>query len=320
MIYDLSYYINGIKNKDRIVLSKAITLVESTVVEHRKLANELIDFCFKTNKKAKRIGITGSPGVGKSTFINALGNEILDQNKTLAVLAIDPSSSISKGSILGDKTRMYEIAHDKNVYIRPTASGNNLGGIAQHTFETILLCETFGFDYILVETVGVGQSEIEIKHLTDIFLLLILPNSGDELQGIKRGVMELADIIIINKADKNNVQQAKISAAQLKSVLPLLNYNNNDWNNLVLQASSTENTGIQNVFKQIENYFSKVDVDTIRKQQLMNWKNNLIQNIIKQKINSNEKIQQLIKQYLSNDGFSHQYLENISDEIDRLMS
>lgn len=320
MIEPLSYYIDGINNKDRIVLSRAITLIESTVPAHRVVANQLIEYCLKQEKQSKRIGITGSPGVGKSTFINALGAEIIANSQSLAILAIDPSSTITKGSILGDKTRMYEIAYHKDVFIRPTASSNYLGGIAQNTYQTILLCEAFGFDYILIETVGVGQSEIEIKHLTDLFMLLVLPNSGDELQGIKRGVMELADIIIINKADKANEQQAKISVAQLKSVLPLLNYQNKEWNNIVLQTSSIEKMGIDNVLKYIEGYFSKVNIESIRKQQILSWKNNLVIQLIQEKIMSNKNIKTIIDEFLANDAYSYKQIQKINTQLESLIN
>lgn len=315
----MSYYIDGIITKDRVVLSKAITLIESTLPEHKVIANQLIDYCFKLKKQSKRIGITGSPGVGKSTFINALGRAILEQNKTIAVLAIDPSSSLTKGSILGDKTRMYEIATHKNVYIRPTASGTKLGGLAQHTFETILLCEAFGFDYILVETVGVGQSEIDVSYLVDIFLLLILPNSGDELQGIKRGVMELADMIIIHKADKHNEQAAKISAAQIRSILPLLSDNLKHWKNVILLASSTENRGIDKVLNHITQFFSNVDINEIRREQLLKWKMNLVNQLIKEKLEANSSVQDAISNFLSNNEFSQQQLDEFSKKIEKLI-
>ena len=196
------YYIQGIKNKDRIILSKAITLIESTKKEDEQLADEILQACLSVSKKSKRMAVSGSPGAGKSTFINTIGKTLLNENKSLAVLAIDPSSTISKGSILGDKTRMDDLVGNEKCYIRPTASNRNLGGVARNTRETILLCEAFGFDYIFVETVGVGQSETMVKNMVDLFILLLLPNSGDELQGIKRGIMEMADIVLINKSEK----------------------------------------------------------------------------------------------------------------------
>ena len=233
-------YIKGILQKDRIILSKAITLIESTKKEDEAIAEAVLQACLKTKNTSKRIAITGSPGAGKSTFINAFGKLLLDNKKSLAVLAIDPSSTISKGSILGDKTRMEDLVSNEHCFIRPTASNNHLGGVGRTTRETILLCEAFGFDYIFVETVGVGQSETLVKNMTDLFMLLLLPNSGDELQGIKRGIMEMADIILINKSDGENNVAAKIAATQVKHSLHLFSASEKEWITQVLNISSLE--------------------------------------------------------------------------------
>jgi LAO/AO transport system kinase len=248
-------YINGILQKDRIILSKAITLIESTRKEDEAIANVVLESCLKSKKKSHRIAISGTPGAGKSTFINAFGSLLLDNNYSLAVLAVDPSSSISKGSILGDKTRMEDLVRYENCFIRPTASNNNLGGVARSTRETILLCEAFGFDYIFVETVGVGQSETLVKNMTDLFLLLLLPNSGDELQGIKRGIMEMADIILINKSDGDHATTAKIAATQVKHALHLFSENEKNWTTQVLNISSVEQSGFIELQKAIDGYF-----------------------------------------------------------------
>ncbi len=252
-------YIKGILQKDRIILSKAITLIESTKKEDEAIAEAVLQACLKTKNTSKRIAITGSPGAGKSTFINAFGKLLLDNKKSLAVLAIDPSSTISKGSILGDKTRMEDLVSNEHCFIRPTASNNHLGGVGRTTRETILLCEAFGFDYIFVETVGVGQSETLVKNMTDLFMLLLLPNSGDELQGIKRGIMEMADIILINKSDGENNVAAKIAATQVKHSLHLFSASEKEWITQVLNISSLEKTGLDTLQKEIDSYFLKME-------------------------------------------------------------
>ncbi len=315
----LAYYAQGILQKDRIVLSKAITLIESTVEEHQKIAHQLIDFCVQLKRKSKIIGISGAPGVGKSTFINSLGKYLVEQENQLAILAIDPSSSISKGSILGDKTRMIDLAQNDNVYIRPSANGEYLGGIARKTYETILLCEAFGFNYILVETVGVGQSEIEVKHLVDIFILLLLPNAGDELQGIKRGIMELANIIVINKSDQENLDKAKISVSQLKSILPLLYQENKNWKTQILTASAIENQNIDKVFKLITTYFGSISIEENRLEQQFYWKNKMIQEIILQKIKCNPILDKLIQKTLHEEQYIYANLENIIQQLNKML-
>jgi LAO/AO transport system kinase len=268
-------YINGILQKDRIILSKAITLIESTRKEDEAIANVVLEACLKSKKKSHRIAISGAPGAGKSTFINAFGSLLLENNYSLAVLAVDPSSSISKGSILGDKTRMDDLVRYENCFIRPTASNNNLGGVARSTRETIILCEAFGFDYIFVETVGVGQSETLVKNMTDLFLLLLLPNSGDELQGIKRGIMEMADIIIINKSDGDHATTAKIAATQVKHALHLFSENEKNWTTQVLNISSIEQSGFIELQKAIDGYFLKMETSGFhlhnRNQQDLLW-------------------------------------------------
>ncbi|MFN8281669.1 MAG: methylmalonyl Co-A mutase-associated GTPase MeaB [Chitinophagales bacterium] len=273
--HSAAYYIDGIVNKDRIIFSKAITIIESTNDADKIIADEILQACIAIKKQSKRIAISGVPGAGKSTFINALGKLLIHQNHTLAILAIDPSSSISKGSILGDKTRMEDLVSHEKVFIRPTATAGNLGGIAKKTRETILLCEAFGFDYILVETVGVGQSETLVKNMVDLFILLLLPNAGDELQAVKRGIMEMADVILINKSEKENEIAAKTTAVQVKNALHLLAANENGWLPQVQLISATENIGLDKTKEIIDSYFLKMEttnfVEHNRKNQDLFW-------------------------------------------------
>ncbi len=237
-------------------LSRAITLVESTNPTHQKKANAILEYCLPYANKSIRIGITGVPGVGKSTFIEVFGKYFTKQGKKVAVLAIDPSSSISKGSILGDKTRMEELVKDKNVYIRPSPSGNSLGGVAQKTRETIILCEAAGFDTIFIETVGVGQSEIAVHSMVDFFLLLKLAGAGDELQGIKRGIIEMADAIVINKADNDNIKRANIAKTEFSRALHLYPIKESEWQPKVTTCSAFYNKGIDAIYKTIQEYLS----------------------------------------------------------------
>jgi len=249
-------YVNKIKKCDISILSRAITLVESKLPKHQEVALQIVKACLPFSGKSIRIGITGVPGVGKSTFIEALGNHLTSLGKKVAVLAVDPSSSIHKGSILGDKTRMETLVQNENVYIRPSASGTTLGGVAKKTRESILLCEAAGFDVILIETVGVGQSETAVHSMVDFFLLLKLAGAGDELQGIKRGIIEMADSIIINKADGDNIQQAKLAKIAFDNALHLYPLKSNLWQPQVLLASSLKGEGIVDVWSIIEKYIS----------------------------------------------------------------
>lgn len=243
--YGSSQLLEGIRKGDISMLGQAITLVESSLESHQEAAQELIAGCLPYSGKAFRVGITGVPGAGKSTFIEALGKHIIREGGKLAVLAIDPSSERSRGSILGDKTRMEELAGSQNAFIRPSPSGGNLGGVARKTRETIILCEAAGFDTIFVETVGVGQSETAVHSMVDFFLLLMLSGAGDELQGIKRGIMEMADAIVINKADGNNIQKARKAQAEFSNALHLFPPAPSGWIPKVLTCSSLYNEGIR---------------------------------------------------------------------------
>ena len=244
----------SILSGERVSLGRAITIVESKRSDHQKLAAELIDSIISEAGKSIRIGITGVPGVGKSTFIEALGKHLTATGKKVAVLSIDPSSTRTKGSILGDKTRMEELSKDPNAFIRPSSSGSSLGGVASNTREAILLCEAAGFEVILVETVGVGQSETLVKDMVDYFLLLMLAGGGDELQGIKRGIMEMADHILINKADGDNITQAKKAAEEYKNAVHLFPANDANWEVPVAICSSTSKLGIDEAWSNVEHY------------------------------------------------------------------
>ena len=235
-------------------LSQGITLIESRQPLHREKASALVENCLPHANRSIRIGITGVPGVGKSTFIEAFGGYLADNGKKVAVLAVDPTSSVTGGSILGDKTRMETLVNHKNAFIRPSPSGDSLGGVAKTTRETIILCEAAGFDTLLIETVGVGQSETTVHSMTDFFLLLKLAGAGDELQGIKRGIMEMADAIVINKADGENLKPAEKARSEFKRALHLYPAKESGWTPKVLLSSATEKTGIEEVWELICEY------------------------------------------------------------------
>jgi LAO/AO transport system kinase len=249
-------FVSNILKGNITFLSKAITLVESTNAKHQQKANEILERCLPHANNSVRIGITGVPGVGKSTFIESFGKHLTAQGKKVAVLAVDPSSSVNKGSILGDKTRMEALVTDTNAFIRPSPSGTSLGGVAQKTRESIILCEAAGFDTIIIETVGVGQSETVVHSMVDFFLLLKLAGAGDELQGIKRGIIEMADAIVINKADGDNEQNAKIAKVEFNRALHLYPIKESKWQPKVLTASALHSLGIEKIDKMIVDYIS----------------------------------------------------------------
>ena len=248
--------ITGILNSNRTALSRAITLVESTNPQHTEKANEVIKGCLSHSGKSTRIGITGVPGVGKSTFIEAFGKYLTSLGKKVAVLAVDPSSSLSHGSILGDKTRMEELVKDENAFIRPSASGDTLGGVARKTRESIILCEAAGFDTIIIETVGVGQSETAVHGMVDFFLLLKISGAGDELQGIKRGIMEMADVVVINKADGDNIKKADLAKVEFNRALHLFPPKKSAWQPKVTTCSAITKEGISEIWETISDYFT----------------------------------------------------------------
>jgi len=249
-------YVQGIIKGNRTLLSRAITLVESSLPKHHSLAQEIISGCLPHAENSVRVGITGVPGVGKSTFVEALGKHLTAKGQKVAVLAVDPSSTRSKGSILGDKTRMEDLANDPDAFIRPSASAGSLGGVARKTRESIILCEAAGFNCIFVETVGVGQSETAVHSMVDFFLLLMLAGAGDELQGIKRGIMEMADAIIINKADGNNKDKAELARREFKNALHLFPATASGWEVPVETCSAIEKKGIEEVWDMVEHYYS----------------------------------------------------------------
>ncbi|WP_026300151.1 methylmalonyl Co-A mutase-associated GTPase MeaB [Flavobacterium rivuli] len=248
--------VDGILAGNKTALSRAITLVESTNTAHLEKANTVIAQCLPHANKSVRIGITGVPGVGKSTFIEAFGKHLTGLGKKVAVLAVDPSSSLSHGSILGDKTRMEELVKDENAYIRPSASGDTLGGVARKTREAIILCEACGFDTIIIETVGVGQSETAVHSMVDFFLLLKISGAGDELQGIKRGIMEMADLIVINKADGDNIKKAGLAKTEFNRALHLFPAKQSGWQPKVTTCSSITHEGIAETWQTISEYFT----------------------------------------------------------------
>lgn len=256
--YSVSEYVDGIRKGNISILGQAVTLIESSKPEHQSIAQEVIEKCLPYTGDSVRIGITGVPGAGKSTSIDAFGMHILKKNNKLAVLAIDPSSELTKGSILGDKTRMERLSVEKKAFIRPSPSAGSLGGVARKTRETIILCEAAGFDRIIIETVGVGQSETAVHSMVDFFLLIQLAGTGDELQGIKRGIMEMADGIVINKADGNNIEKSRLAQSHFKNALHLFPLPESGWVPKVLTYSGYYEIGIDEVWNMIDEYIAFV--------------------------------------------------------------
>jgi LAO/AO transport system kinase len=295
-------FVSEILNSNISYLSRAITLVESNNSKHQAKANLILEQCLPHSNKSVRIGITGVPGVGKSTFIEVFGKYLTRLGKKVAVLAIDPSSSIQKGSILGDKTRMETLVNDENAFIRPSPSGESLGGVARKTRETITLCEAAGFDVIIIETVGVGQSETTVHSMVDFFLLLKLANAGDELQGIKRGIIEMADAIAINKADGLNVKETNLAKTEFANALHLFPAKESDWIPKVVTCSALDNKGIDAIYKMISEYFSMTKKNGYfhqkRNSQNKNWLLETIDNELKNEFYQNEKVQESMKEFI----------------------
>lgn len=296
--------LEGLLSKNVSELSTAITLLESTRTDDRVIAKELIKLCLPHAGKSIRIGITGVPGVGKSTFIEAFGKILVSQGKRLAVLAIDPSSEQSGGSILGDKTRMEELSLMDNVFIRPSPSGKTLGGVAQKTRESILLCETAGFDVILIETVGVGQSETMVHSMVDFFLLLMLSGAGDELQGIKRGIMEMADSIVITKADGDNITKAKLASREYQNALHLFPPKENEWIPKTLICSAKTGHNLDTVWNTIESFMNHTKVngwfETNRHSQDKFWFQETLKELLLNQFFGNEETKKEIKKMEEN--------------------
>ena len=293
-------FVSGILAADKVIIARAITLLESSSENQRNKALEILELCLPHSGNSIRIGITGSPGVGKSTFIEALGNQFLQENKKLAVLAIDPSSKKSKGSILGDKTRMQELSKSKNVFIRPTAAGSTTGGVASATRECMIILEAAGYEIIIVETVGVGQSETAVYDITDIFILLLLAGAGDELQGIKRGIMEMADIILINKSDGDNMEKAKIARADVERAIHLYQPKDSGWQTTTEICSAVSGLNLETIKNLIHSYINTVTQNgyfkTRRKDQFKQWFNEDLNNKLLQHFHQNPKYLQLLRE------------------------
>jgi LAO/AO transport system kinase len=272
---DIGRLAQGVRRGDRTVLSRAITLIESKRADHRRAAAALTQDLLPFTGKAVRVGITGAPGVGKSTLVDALGSMLTGQGRKVAVLAVDPSSRRTGGSILADKTRMARLANDDNAFIRPSPSSGTLGGVAARTRETMLLCEAAGYDVVLVETVGVGQSELAVSDMTDFFLVMALPGAGDELQALKKGVVELADMIAINKADGDNVPRARVAAAEYAAVLHILSPSSPNWSPPVITCSALKQDGIEDLWSKILNHRQRLsasgELKTRRGEQQVKW-------------------------------------------------
>ncbi len=293
-------YVEGIRKCDVSVLGRAVTLVESTNDAHQAIAQEVIEKCLPFTGNSRRIGITGVPGAGKSTSIDAFGLHVLGKGSKLAVLAIDPSSERTKGSILGDKTRMERLSQQKNAFIRPSPSAGSLGGVARKTRETIVLCEAAGYDTIFVETVGVGQSETAVQSMVDFFLLIQLAGTGDELQGIKRGIMEMADGIVINKADGDNIPKAELAAAQFRNALHLFPPTPSKWVPEVLCYSGYYELGIDKVWDMIDRYFDFVKAsgyfERKRNEQARYWMLETINEQLKSSFYHQPQVKELLEQ------------------------
>ncbi|MCF8230927.1 MAG: methylmalonyl Co-A mutase-associated GTPase MeaB [Bacteroidales bacterium] len=296
--YTPKQYVDSILSGDRYMLSRAITLIESSAPKHQEKAQDIVEKCLPYSGNSIRIGITGVPGVGKSTFIESVGKHLTGQGHKLAVLAVDPSSNRSKGSILGDKTRMTELSTDENAFIRPSPASGSLGGVARKTRESIILAEAAGYDVIFVETVGVGQSETTVHSMVDFFLLLMLAGAGDELQGIKRGIMEMADAILINKADGNNLNNARQARNEYKKALHLFPPTESGWIPKVDVCSSHTGLGIENVWRIINDYyhhtFSNGYFREKRNQQARMFMYDAVNQALKDNFYNDEKMKQML--------------------------
>ena len=271
-ILTLQDFLDGFKKQDRTILGRAITLIESTHPDHQKLAQELLTKLLPQTGKSKRLGISGTPGVGKSTFIEAFGKFLTSKGHKVAVLAVDPTSQVSGGSILGDKTRMNELAIDPLAFIRPSPSGETLGGVARRTRESLLLCEAFGFDYVLVETVGVGQSETTVAQMVDIFVMLLQPGAGDDLQGIKRGILEMVDMVVVTKDDGDNQKMIQKAKHDYQKALEILRHDSGHIPS-VLSCSAVTKSGLPEVAEGIDKFLSvkKSGIEQKRKEQNIEW-------------------------------------------------
>ena len=295
---DAEIYIDGVLKKKRAMIAKSITLIESALPAHQQLAQNILDGLLPYAGNAIRIGISGVPGVGKSTFIESFGMMLIEKGHRVAVLAVDPSSSRSGGSIMGDKTRMERLALQPNAFIRPSPTSGTLGGVAKKTRESMIICEAAGHDVILVETVGVGQSETAVASMVDFFLVLMLAGAGDELQGIKKGILELADAIVINKADGNNIERAREARSEYESALNLMESKSSVWSVPVLTCSALTMDGLEDVWKTILDYRQKLtdggELTEKRRLQSVDWMWSLVQDGLKDRFFENQKVKALL--------------------------
>ena len=295
---DPQYYIRGVLERNRRILAKTITLIESSHPSHQELARSILDGLIPNTGKGVRLGVTGVPGVGKSTFVESLGMMLVKKGHRLAVLAVDPSSRRSGGSIMADKMRMEKLSVEENAFIRPSPSGSTLGGVARKTREAMLVCEAAGFDVIIVETVGVGQSETEVSSMVDFFLVLMLAGAGDGIQGIKKGVLELADAVAINKADGDNIEKAKKARKEYEAAFHLLIPSTPTWAPPVVTCSSVEMTGINEIWNIVLDHRDKMvksgELDINRRKQSVNWMWSLVEEGLKEMFFSNSNVKRLL--------------------------
>jgi len=298
IIEDANYYIEGVLEGNRRVIAKTITLVESSLTAHQELAKTIIDTLLPYSGKAVRIGITGVPGVGKSAFIESFGMMLLKDEHRIAVLAVDPSSKKSGGSVMGDKTRMERLSVEESAFIRPSPSGGTLGGVARKTRETMLVCEAAGFDVMIVETVGVGQSETTVASMVDFFLVLMLSGAGDELQGIKKGVLELANAVAITKADGDNIEKAKRARKEYETALHLINPSSSNWSPPVITCSALKLEGIENIWEVVLNHREKLkstgEFEENRKNQSIEWMWSLVEEGLKDQFYKNPDVKKML--------------------------
>ncbi|MBF0146645.1 MAG: methylmalonyl Co-A mutase-associated GTPase MeaB [Magnetococcales bacterium] len=296
--FDTETYVQGVLQGDRRMIAKAITLIESTLHQDEEQTQEIIGQLLPYCGKSLRIGITGPPGAGKSTMIEALGLHLLKNKRRIAILAVDPSSKLSGGSVLGDKTRMGRLMANNDIFVRPSAAGETLGGVARKTRETMLVLEAAGFDTVLVETVGVGQSETVVADMTDFFLLVALPNAGDELQGIKRGIMEMADAIVVNKADGPFEDSAKQAAHVLRSALQVMHHPRPDWELPVFLASARTGLGIDEIWKSMLRFQEVMMANGVlqsrRREQNLEWMTTLVREELERRFDSHPEVQYLM--------------------------
>ena len=300
---DPQFYVQGVLKCDRRVLAKTITLIESSLRAHQDLARTIIDLLLPYTGKAIRLGITGVPGVGKSTFIESFGTMLVKKGHRVAVLAVDPSSKRSGGSVLADKTRMEKLSIEENAFIRPSPSGGTLGGVARKTRETMIVCEAAGFDVMIVETVGVGQSETTVASMVDFFLLLMISGAGDELQGIKKGVFELADAVAVNKADGDNVERAEMARKQYETALHFLAPSSPNWTPPVLTCSAIDMTSIDIIWESVLAHHKKLtltgELQANRKKQAVDWMWSLVKEGLKERFYQNPDVNKLLPEILN---------------------